>query len=244
MKTYREVFNHRGDRYHQAMTAYPLARDREFAALFTGIDVSSARNVIDIPAGGGYLKRYLGKTAALFECDPSDGFIGQSQSVMKIDDDSISLPSATYDLGICLAALHHIEPKDAFIQKVLLSLKPGGFLCIGDVLAGSKEARFLDEFAGTYNGTGHRGSYLTDSAAAWQTLIGDRGELIRHVYLACPWQFASKDELISFTKNLFGLSGLSDDELQTALQKRIGYFRQGDRYALDWHLLYVTIQRL
>ncbi|NJK62121.1 MAG: hypothetical protein HC921_05015 [Synechococcaceae cyanobacterium SM2_3_1] len=75
---YRDTFNHRGASYHRAMQKYPAARDREFQLLFADLDLSQVHTVIDIPAGGGYLRRYLPKEIELVEYDPSGDFFHAS----------------------------------------------------------------------------------------------------------------------------------------------------------------------
>ncbi len=241
---YRDTFNHRGASYHQAMQQYPAARDREFQLLFADLDLSPIQRVVDIPAGGGYLQRYLRPEMELYEYDLSATFLQSSSSVLPIDPDVMALPEGYFDLGICLAALHHIQNKALFLQRILHSLKPGGYLCIGDVKNNSKEAVFLDQFAGEYNGTGHQGEYLEDETASLRLLVGGQVQILRCQYQSCPWGFADESELLSFTRHLFGLcAALSNAELLDVLQQQIGISSHVQGLQLQWGLLYITLQK-
>ncbi|NJK62122.1 MAG: class I SAM-dependent methyltransferase [Synechococcaceae cyanobacterium SM2_3_1] len=147
-------------------------------------------------------------------------------------------------MGICLAALHHIQNKAPFLQRILHSLKPGGYLCIGDVKNNSKEAVFLDRFAGQYNGTGHQGEYLEDQTASLRLLVGEQSQILRCRYQPCPWWFASQAELLSFTRHLFGcVPELSDSHLLEILQQQIGISSHPQGLQLHWGLLYITLQK-
>ena len=245
MKSYEDIFNHRANAYHRAMEEFPSARDLEFKLLFNGISTDSARKVVDIPSGGGYLKRYLNDPVEIHELEFSEGFVDQSepQSVRKVDQQSPELTEGYYDLGVCLAALHHVEPKQPFIQAVLKGIKPGGFLCVADVLRESKEAIFLDGFVARHNSTGHEGSYLPDSESTLSELGGGIGRLIRHEYLPCPWEFTNDESLVQFVKNLFGLSGLTSESLWDELETQIGITRGEGTVALNWGLLYFSFER-
>lgn len=244
LELYRDTFNHRGTPYHQAMQDCPRARDREFQLLFEGLDLSKVHTVIDIPAGGGYLRRYLPEGIELVEYDPSGNFFHASPSVLPIESEASTLPVEYFDLGVCLAALHHIENKAFFLQRILHSLKPGGYLCIADVKKASKEAVFLDQFAGQYNGTGHQGDYLEEETASLRLLVGEQNQILRCRYQSCPWWFASQAELLSFTRHLFGfIPALSDTHLLGVLQQQIGICRQPHGLQLNWSLVYITLQK-
>jgi SAM-dependent methyltransferase len=241
---YRDTFNQRGASYHQAMQEYPAAREREFQLLFADLDLSPIQRVVDIPAGGGYLQRYLRPEMELYEYDLSATFLHSSTSVLPIDPDGMALPEGYFDLGICLAALHHIQNKAPFLQRILHSLKPGGYLCIGDVKNNSKEAVFLDQFAGKYNGTGHQGDYLEDRIEVLLPLLGQQARILRCQYQSCPWRFEDEAELLSFTRHLFGfVPALSDTHLLDVLQQQIGISSHVQGLQLQWGLLYITLQK-
>lgn len=52
---YRDIFDLRGQLYHQAMREHPDARINEFQSIIDEAGMS----VVDVPSGGAYLSRYL-----------------------------------------------------------------------------------------------------------------------------------------------------------------------------------------
>lgn len=239
---YSETFNLRGHPYDQAMQQFPHSREAEFLRLFDAIDFSGIQSVLDLPSGGGYLARFLPDHCILTSVDPSKPF-QVSGGVMPVDLEHLDLKFANYDLVVSLAALHHVDNKQNFLRVVSRALNPGGYFCVGDVAADSGISRFLDEFAGQYNGTGHNGNYLEvdepfpglDSAVSLQ--------VIEHVLKPCHWLFSSVPEMVRFCRLLFGLEGVSDRQIQEALQKYVGYNIAGDHVALEWELLYIVLKQ-
>ena len=247
MKSYEDIFNHRATPYHLAMQEFPTARDNEFKLLVDGIrSTERFKRILDIPAGGGYLSRYFADDVDVVGLEFSDGFVQKSESaeVSKVDPNSPGLSPESFDLAICLAALHHVEEKQPFIQAVLRSVKHGGFFCIADVLDESKEAIFLDGFVGEFNGTGHNGDYLRNSLESFESLGNENGNVIRNEYIPCPWHFDNENSLVKFTRNLFGLTGVSDQRVLQELVDQIGITRTESDLCLNWSLLYVTYERV
>lgn len=240
MQTYTDIFNHRGHAYHAAMQQFPRARDAEFEYLFSGLDIEQFQHVLDCPAGGGYLAHYLAPGTQITAIDPSDGFIASSPSVAKIDLHQLKLDNTTFDAVVCLAALHHIEPKSSFIRSLINVTRPGGYLCIGDVLHGSKEAQFLDNFVGSFNQTGHQGAFLSADDVQLAAYAHGLATLKRVEHVACPWQFSNQDEMVYFCRHLFGMVDVENDALLDALHTQIGVSQNINSVQLDWRLLYVT----
>ena len=240
MDSYADVFDVRGHKYDAAMQAFPQARDQEFVQLFHGLDVSTARRVYDIPSGGGYLRRFLGKGAELVEYDPSQNF--GRETAQAIDLEHLQLPRASVDLVVSLAALHHVVNKAGFFRAALQALRPGGWLCVGDVPSGSGVAHFRDEFVGGHHGTGHAGDYLAPGCSHYEKLSTEDIELVRCEVAACPWQFRDTDELARFCRSLFGLIEVSDKDLLDALDRLVGIEPAGDRVGLCWELLYLQFR--
>jgi SAM-dependent methyltransferase len=231
---YPEIFEQRGNRYHQAMLRFPGARRAEFQALFDGHPVRAGQRVLDMPAGGAYLAGYLPADAELVSVELSAGF-GAGASV---HDPAGDWPWGRFDHVVCLAALHHIADQPAFIRGLLSRLAPGGTLHLADVPAGSPLVRFLDGFVGRFNSTGHEGAYLPADPAFFAAL----GQVRRCAELPCPWRFDSEQALAAFCMQLFGLEDCPEQELLQALRRDVGLSREGEAWRLDWRLLYVDLQ--
>ena len=241
MDRYADVFNVRGHKYDAAMRAYPTARDEAFRQLFKGIDTAPLKRVFDLPSGGGYLHRFIAANAQLIQFDPSAGFA--TQGVLPVDLESPELPAPGADLIVSLAALHHVSNKTGFIQAALAALRPGGWLCIGDVAADSNITRFLDQFVGMHNGMGHSGDYLDPESREFQTAVQQQASLVRCEVAPCPWHFANTDDLAEFCRSLFGLLAVDDESLLKALDAQVGITTDTTGVSLEWELLYLQFRK-
>lgn len=231
---YGEIFARRGDAYHAAMLRCPDARRAEFARLFEHAAPRTGQRVLDIPAGGGYLRRHLHADVELTSLELTAGFGNDVQ----VYDPAQPWSFGTFDHIVCLAALHHIEDQAGFIGNLLTHLHPQGTLHLADVPGRSGLTRFLDGFVGRYNVTGHAGLYLPNDPAWFARL----GRVARCDELSCPWEFESERQMLQFSGGLFGVVDCPQAALRDALQEHVGFHREGDRVVLDWRLLYVDLQ--
>lgn len=231
---YGEIFAQRGDAYHHAMLRHPDARAAEFAGLFVQAPVQSGERVLDIPAGGGYLRDYLADDVELVTLELTPGF----GAGVRVFDPEAKWTFGSFDHIVCLAAMHHIKDPAGWLAKLLAHVRPQGTLHVADVAAGSGIARFLDGFVGRYNLTGHAGSYLAPERAPFEQL----GKLARMEVRACPWRFADEDSLLEFCNGLFGLVDCPRAALLEALSEHVGVRRADDGCWLDWELLYIDLQ--
>ena len=238
MKEYTEVFNLRGNSYDTAMSLFPKARDNEFINLFNSTSLENIKNLLDIPAGGGYLSRILPKHINLIELDPSKNFFLKNAHVNSFDE-TIPYKNNTFNCVVCLAALHHIEPKKNFLQECLRVLCTNSFFCVADVMKNSPEALFLDSIVDKYTPLGHKGNYIENNKAKLQQLF-DPAIIINSEYRSCAWQFNSRQDLGLFCSLLFGLEGISIDNLLSELDSRIGIFEKAETVYLNWNLLYIS----
>lgn len=242
MRPYEQVFNQRGNRYDQAMREYPSARRREISLVLNHVDWDKIHKLLDIPAGGGYLRPYLPGGVELTEVEPSRGFWNIDADPEQIYR-GIECADNTFDCVVCLAALHHIESKTEFLHECLRVLKQGGFLCIGDVKKASAEAEFLEATVHRHSATGHRGDYIDLNFAEGDKSYLQAAELLDIQYKACPWVFADRQSMTAFCGSLFGLQGITPDELFAALQNTVGVHQEDQQLLLGWHLLYLTLQK-
>ena len=238
---YQQIFKARGSSYDRAMGQFPGARDREFSNLFEGLNLEAISRVADIPSGGGYLQRHLPATVEIDSYEPCSEFKTHHHGA-PIDLENLALKVDNYDLIVSLAAIHHVSNKARFIQRCHKGLKPGGFLCLGDVPANHSISQFLDNFAGRHNGTGHSGDYLT--ADKVEAMVRAQGfSVLASEVKPCPWVFASQQDMVDFCSGLFSLTAVSDGELLDALQHYVGIAVTPHQVSLNWELLYITLQK-
>jgi SAM-dependent methyltransferase len=239
---YKSVFNQRGNTYDEAMRRFPRARWTELENVFAHVDRSQIKSVLDIPSGGGYLSAHLPTDVTIDACDPSEPF-AQAKN-QPVDLESPSFPANSYDLAVCLAAVHHIHNKSRFLEGISHGVRPGGYIVIGDVQDSSRMAKFLDGFVGRHNGTGHDGEYLNGIPEKDFDWRPDTSELVACELLPCDWTLPTSSDLVTFCKLLFNVQGATDAQMCQAMEEEIGVEKQSDGTAtLKWELLYYTFRR-
>ena len=240
---YLAIFEKRGQSYDRAMQTCPAARDAEFLRLLDNIDTAAARCILDVPSGGGYLAKFFPPTAEIHSLEPCREFTPKLPHLTSdIDLETLSLQADTYDLVVCLAAIHHVKNKAAFFAQCHAALQPGGRFCIGDISRSNPIAAFLDGFAGAHNGTGHNGYYLTPEDT--RALAASTGFTVFEIAEKdCPWAFTSQAAMLDFCRLLFGLT-VSDDALLQALDTHIGTSEHQGTTRLHWKMLNATLHKV
>lgn len=229
---YKDIFRHRGESYDLAMKKYPNARNKEFEQLFYKIPLKKEETVLDIPALGGYLKKYCLQ-------DTNVIFLDFSQSINGVD---VVSPYEKWDIHpvdriICLAAIHHIQNLDLFLKNLCNHVKTNGFVHIADVSINSKISKFLDDFVGPNTSTGeHKGNYYD-----WGKIdFPNNLNVVDIEERRCPWIFGSESEIIEYCRLLFDLRNVNDKEILYALNEYVGI----ENNQIDWHLTYVDLQKI
>jgi SAM-dependent methyltransferase len=232
---YSQIFDARGAMYHRAMGNHPQARKREFLELFARLPLAHGESVLDVPSGGGYLASWLPGAVAVTELELSAGFKPGNRVVETYGKWDVG----PFDRVVCLAGLHHIGEQERFVRQLVSLVRPGGVVHLADVDASTPLPRFLDEFVGRYNCTGHSGIYM--NVDSFRDLPGTR---IRFSEVQpCTWQFASMDKLLEFSADLFGVVDCPRRALGSALEE-IGLRDTEAGAELDWRLRYIDIEVL
>ena len=243
VRTYTELFDLRGSAYDRAMRRYPNARDAEFEQVVNCAGLRPGMVVADVPAGGGYLARYLPAGCACVGHEPCDGFVhhgvktepGRPFLPLPWKDDSI-------DVVISLAGVHHMEDKRPFWRETLRVTRPGGRFVLSDAAEGSAVAKFLDGFVGDFNSTGHDGVFLCESdlkdlsQAGWRILAAEQ--------VAYHWRFAGRDEMADFCQGLFDISTASRTRVGEAIERDLGCDGLSDgQVGMRWSLMTIVAEK-
>jgi SAM-dependent methyltransferase len=233
---YASIFERRGHEYHLAMQLAPDARRVEFEMLFDRQALEPGETLLDIPSGGGYLAQYLKVPARIVAYEFSQGFANENPSVQLLRMDR-EWPIGLADRVISLAGLHHNDDPLQVIARLKRHVRPGGWLHVADVAAGSRVGEFLNGFVNSANPMGHKGIFLpverSRYAADWD---------VRRLQVCdCPWQFGSMGEMLGFCKLMFGLRPDCDRELAAALQDVVGVTTTPGGVLLNWQLLYMDV---
>jgi len=244
---YKDIFNQRADSYHDAMMGWPNARTAEFEALLAGLAIRPGTRMIDIPAGGGYLSRYLPQGTDLTHLETSELFLelghSGSQYPLKLCElDELPIADGSIDIAVSLAGLHHTEDKTPLFEEIYRGLVRDGIFVIADAGAGSATANFLDGWIGIHNSMGHRGWYLDQETDATMRDIGflDVSHETRHYH----WVFANPKEAAKYCKLMFGIDQASVEEIETALEQYLGFEQlDGEKTGLCWQLDFITARK-
>jgi SAM-dependent methyltransferase len=230
---YSDIFRARGAAYAQAMQTWPEARRQEFTVPLGWLAPQPGQKVIDVPAGGGYLRRYLPEGCAWFGHEPCASFFGDGSTP---DTPLLPLPWADgfADAAISVAGVHHQADKMPLFRELHRVLKPGGRFVLADVHEESRVARFLDDFVGGHNSTGHHGDYLNErssqelEAAGFQVIDARRERYC--------WWFADRREMCAFTRLLFDVRGLSESAVGDGIEEHLGVTARDGQLGLNWEL--------
>lgn len=247
MNNYDERFNNKISSFLYAQVTYPHVMKHEFETVLRlledNIVTSSDKEIVfvNIPADI-LFERYLYSLYRNdFEYIPYElnksfayklGF--EFTSIVSID-----LPCEKADIMLSLAALHHfnLEDRQKFYKECRRILKPDGVLLVGDVLQGSKQDKWLNEYVNDNNSNGHRGLFFTEDE---KLLLEAAGFQVDIQYKEYTWNFESLGDMCEYCINLFGLNKVTNKTmLLEDIDKYLNYTVNEDLSCqFNWSLIY------
>lgn len=250
MQTYDQLFDVRGSAYDRAMRMFPAARAREFAQAIEQAGLLPGMKVADVPAGGGYLARYLPPDCEWLGHEPCGSFYahgGQHSAELAGRRDSVPLlplpwSDNSIDVALSIAGIHHLEDKRPLFSELLRVVKPGGRLVVSDVHVDSPVATFLDGFVGDHNSTGHEGVFL--SPATLEELDQCGWSLVSHREVPFLWVFDCELDMGRFCHDLFDLRTASVAETTATIDQQLGVENMpGGGVGMHWGLMTVVAEK-
>lgn len=207
-------------------------------------NLSAGMQVADVPAGGGYLKKYLPANVSWLPFESCQGF----QSTQSVSPNNATraaqLPwaDASVDALLSIAGIHHIEDKKPLFNEFFRVVKPGGQIVISDVAENSPAAKFLDGFVDAHNSTGHQGAYLNQHTL--QTLA-DCGWQIRSAeHVPFFWKFTHPGDMANFCHGLFDICHATIAQTQDALTHNFEVVALPDgQTGLPWSLMTIVAEK-
>lgn len=240
---YRAIFDARGGRYNHANRLFPEARAEEASHILAHLSLSDGVRWLDVGAGGGFL---AGRAAASglrtspVGCDASPVFLFEADGYglkAAVDYERLPFGDAAFEAAGCLAVIHHAEAPEKVIREMLRVTAAGRRVAVGDVVAGSRAERFLNEFVDAYTAQGHVGRFY-DAAGAARLMEKAGGKQIRSEAVELSWRFAQRPDARAFCRELFGLlEETPDAELDAALAG-LGLTESRNEFRLPWDMVF------
>jgi len=126
--------------------------------------------------------------------------------------DRIPLPDEQANAVINLAALHHCVNRDDLFDEWHRLLKPGGRMVIADVEVDSPNGEFLNRVVNKFTPGGHNGIFLIPGQLS-ETFINKGYVEVEEQLESFVWNFLNKQEMIDFSRSLFGMLHASDKDI-------------------------------
>lgn len=240
---YEDIFRERGAAYAQAMATWPEARREEFLLPADRAALDTGNVVVDVPAGGGYLQRYLPAAVRWFGHEPCASFFDGDTAAAR-DRPLLPLPWADgfADAALSIAGVHHQEDRLPLYREIHRVLKPGGRFVLADAHEESAVARFLDGIVGRYNSTGHQGTFLTAADSARLASCGFR--VAQAERLAYHWWFATRTDMGDFCRLLFDMREISASAVADGIEQQLGVTGRDGEIGMRWELYTLTAVRI
>ncbi|MCG8669450.1 MAG: class I SAM-dependent methyltransferase [Pseudomonadales bacterium] len=237
---YESIFHTRGSAYDNAMHQFPNARDQEFQQVIDRARIRDNCAIIDVPAGGQYLKGHLPESCNYQPHEPCSTFTGSDIASQLLP---LPFSNKSADIAISLAGVHHIEDKEPLFKDIFRVIKPQGQFILSDVTHDSPVAHFLDEYVGKHNSTGHNGIYLDENTASeiqqagWS--IQSKEQVNYH------WKFDNKEDMAQFCNTLFDLRNTSIKQTINAIDDYLKIDTlPKDRIGMRWSLMTICALKL
>ncbi len=247
LPNYTDIFNARGGDYVDAHAQAPGARDAEAAHLIDRLDLSRARRICDMPAGGGFVAERVRRVATAHNqsldivcVEPSAAFakrIDAAFETIRREPADTGLPSARFDRIASLAGLHHYKDKNPFFREAARLLAPDGALVVADVACGSAPAAFLNEAVDQHTETGHEGWFF--AAGEFSRLLEAAGfNQIEERLESFHWAFSDEATMVAFCRSLFGMTSAPLATVAREIERYLAPVALREGVGLPWSLIY------
>jgi hypothetical protein len=235
---YNKTFESRCEAFKYAMETYPHVMAHELRTAIEMCDIQSNDTLLNIPAACIPLSNFfIQKPKAYIEYETNKKF-GDLMRIPHAEFYDIPERPTSVSKIISLASLHHAtqEERRAFYVEARRILDPSGALIIGDVLADSPQARWLNIFVDAHNPAGHKGIFWSENDSA---LLEETGFAVQVVKKQYTWDFKSRQEMIDFCHNLFGLTNATDETIESGIQTHLSpVFNDDGSIQIPWQLIY------
>ena len=242
--SYQDIFVLRGAAHDEAFRRFPQASREEVLAILTLADPRPGETLVDVPAAGGFLNTHI-QTANLrvIAIDPSP--VMHALCKQKVAEchlapmDALPLPSASVDVVLCLAGLHHEPHPERVFAEWRRVLRPaGGRLAIAEIAVATPPAQFLNGFVDRHSTLGHKGTFLDDNLLR---LLRNAGfSIVRNEDVHYHWQFAELEDVGECLRLMFGIDLATPAQIRAAVADELGIDAlPGGGFGMRWSLRHV-----
>lgn len=241
--TYADIFNKRGAAYHQAMKKHPLARNEEFAAMINLLAPQTGQVIVDMPSGGGYLRRYLGPfSIKLIAIETTQAFYEQCEEdeiteCRLCELDNTGLADNSIDAVVSMAGMHHVEDREAVFNEINRILKREGKFCIADVEKGTLIDGFLNTFVDSHNSMGHEGLFIDSDFRECLQKTGF--EINEDRQINYTWNFDDTEQMVDYCRLMFGLDRAEPEQVLNGISAYQGYSKNNGQCHMNWGLRFI-----
>jgi SAM-dependent methyltransferase len=228
--------------YNEVNARHPYAREAERCHVIDRLSLREGLTICDAAAGGGYVSdgihHALGGRCRIVCVENSTHFadsLPDAYAKVLCSLSDLDLPSASVDRVACVAGIHHQEDKALFFREAHRILKPGGVIAVGDVLAGSPPALFLNEAVDRHSHFGHDGMFLAPGELS-SLLAGAGFESVTERHETYTWDLPDRPSLVAYCKSLFRMERASLVEVEAELCRYLEIEEDDAGAHLEWGL--------
>lgn len=214
------------------------ARNMEFDYFKKYKHTKNLKKILEFPADGLYLNKIF-PNAKIDKADLVTGdYSSFPEKLLQTDFLLKNISRSYYDAIFCVTPIHHATDSEInlFLSACHSCLKEGGILVIAEVMLNSKTAHFLDGFVNDHSLTAHKGNYPSEEFIKKMEL--NSFENLSSRVINVSWVFNNEIELTDCVSLIFGLKKLSHTFLLNALNELLGVTKIGEKFHLNWELVY------
>jgi len=230
MNNYNDTFNMRYKNFLYAQEKYPLVMKDEYMNALKMCNLKENDVFLNIAADYNSLENLLPQNIKYIPVEINKNFSSVANYLLCEDLSNLPFKNQSVDVILSLASLHHsnfYERKTFYKECLRLTKK----LIIGDVIKGSIQDKWLNDFVDKNNSCRHKGIFFSEED---KILIESVGFIVRTERIKYTWNFGNKEEMIDFCKNLFNLDLISDEEIYNGIENIL----KPKENKFDWELIY------
>jgi SAM-dependent methyltransferase len=236
--SYESSFRLRAEQYKYAVDTYPHVLQEEFHIAASLCKVKEGDVIVNVLGAGVPLDKYFRVQPASYRVFDSSPEFCALYDISQCEISNLPLDNASVDTVVCVSGLHHYSNQErvAFYREARRVLKPTtGKIVIGDIVKGSRQAVWLNEFVNKFSTSGHVGDFFGHKDKYILESVGfDATEELEKY----NWPFMSEFSMVDFMKNLFGLDKANKNEILDGIGRIFEPQPLGAGWVIPWTMMY------